>query len=294
MCHDCEYHVKQETMNFQNTIQLYESVVNHPTNVPDEKSPKETPPLLMSSAPPEIPSVVERAAIPLPTVQPSMTSPPQIPSVEERATISLPTVQPSMTSPPPTEVLQDHKQKPNSDAKYEAEYYSIANPTTELQDCYIPRKSPPKKENMKCRRPKPKVQIVSESMRQTLKINTKSHPKDKSKMLMLKCRYCPATFAEDLDLMAHLREKHRLHKLRYVCKLCAKEFVQQRCYENHLTFHQLAKNHMCFVCNLAFLSKYELEQHAQMHDKSEIINTYCNITDCGALDLRKKKRKSAA
>ncbi|XP_016839720.1 oocyte zinc finger protein XlCOF28 isoform X1 [Nasonia vitripennis] len=270
MCHDCEYHVKQETMNFQNTIQLYESVVNHPTNVP-VKPPKETPPLIVSPALPQTPSVVEFS------------------------TTSLPAVQSAVTSPPPTEVLQDHKQKPNSDAKYEGEFYSIANPTTELQDCYIPRKSPPKKENMKCRRPKPKVQIVGESMRQTLKLNTKSHLKDKSKTLKLKCRYCPATFSEDLNLMAHLREKHRLHKLRYVCKLCGKEFVQQRCYENHLSFHQLAKNHMCFVCNLAFLSKYELEQHAQMHDKSDIINTYCNnTTDCGALDLRKKKRKSAA
>lgn len=109
-----------------------------------------------------------------------------------------------------------------------------------------------------------------------------------------KCRYCPVAFTEHYGLMDHLRDKHRFHKLRYVCKLCGKDFMQQRCYENHVSFHQLAKNHMCFVCNLAFLSKCELEQHARIHDRSEVISAYCDGTESVALDLRKKKSKGRA
>jgi hypothetical protein len=264
MCHDCEYQTKQETMDFQSSIQLYQNVVSKISS-PQPESLQECSPSL---------------SLPLSQL-PSIVLPPPMP-------------QPPPPPPPPTEVLQDHKQKPNSDAKFEeCEYYSTENSTPEVQDCYVSRKPPLKKENKKCRRPKPKVQVVSESMKQSLKMSTRSHTREKNKMTRsYKCRYCPLAFTEHYILMTHLREKHKFHKLRYVCKLCGKEFMQQRCYENHVSFHQLAKNHMCFVCNLAFLSKYELEQHAQMHDKSEIINTYCDSPESVALDLRKKKSKS--
>ncbi|XP_058800676.1 zinc finger protein 135-like [Phymastichus coffea] len=256
MCHDCEYQTKQ-IMNIQNGIHMQQNIKTKPIHSPES-------PVLL-----QIPALV-----PIQQELPSQAS--------------------------HTEVLQDHKQKPNNEAKYEEfEKCSTHNTTLEEQDCYKPCKTlqnlsklpPKKKENKKHMTSKPKVQIVSESMKQALKLTTRSRTRTQNKLASsYNCRYCPSSFAEDFNLMTHLRERHEFHKLRYVCKMCGKDFKQQRCYENHMSFHQLAKNHMCFVCSLAFLSKCELEQHAKVHDKSEIINAYC---DNVALDLRKKKSRAA-
>ena len=278
MCHDCEFLIKKSGINFRTNIRLYENT--DPVCTPLDSTPEFIPQTVPLLLPQSAPVTVLPPPVMAPSIPPASPSPP-----------------PPAPPPPLAEVLQDHKQKPNSEAKYEeCEYYSMENSTLEDQDCYVTRKAlPKKKENKKCRRPKPKVQVVGESLRQTLKMSTRSHTREKNKATRhYKCRYCPIAFPEHCVLMTHLREKHKFHKLRYVCKLCGKEFAQQRCYENHVSFHQLSKNHMCFVCNLDFMSKSELEQHAHMHDKSEIINTYCDGPECVALDLRKKKSKTAA
>lgn len=153
-----------------------------------------------------------------------------------------------------TEVLQDK----NFTNEGRHENFSIENSTSEVQDCIKQQKSlPQKKENKKCRGPKPRVKVVQDFMKQTLKMTTRS----RTKVKQYTCNYCPSEFSDDNSLVQHFKDKHKFHKLRYVCKICYKEFSQQLSYENHASTHD--KNHLCFPCNRAFLSKCELDKHTR-------------------------------
>ncbi|KAJ8674890.1 hypothetical protein QAD02_010676 [Eretmocerus hayati] len=226
----------------------------------------------------------------------------------------------SPATPLMMEVLKDQKQMPKHETKSnDRELSLIEQVPAGKRNRRKNGKSQVTKENNKHRRPKPgvqtvsdnknkkkekyrrlrpKVQAVNESMKHTLKMSTRSRTREQNKLPMrnFKCRYCPNAFRGDDAFLIHLKEKHEFHKLRYICKLCGKDFRQQRCYENHVSLHKLSENHMCRVCNFSFLSKRELEQHAREHDESEFTKTYCNPQAATylALDLRKKRKKITA
>lgn len=275
MCHDCENQMNQVAENLPSKVLFHKTVINESLEQSTQSIPF-------------IPKTLSTTSV---VFQPLLT--PQSSSLSNFFQSSVYCSPPSselliMQTPhptPPTEVLQDHKQKASSEVKHETSEHILV---TEVQDCYKP--PPKKKENKNCSRPKPKVHVVKGSIKHTLKMSTRSRSKSKSNK-NCKCRYCPVAFTENYLLTAHLREKHRFHKLKYVCNICDKEFAKQRCYEDHLSLHQVNKNHICFVCNLSFLSKWDLEQHEKMHNKSEIIDTYSDDSKNVALDLRKKKKK---
>ncbi|XP_014213960.1 zinc finger protein 28-like [Copidosoma floridanum] len=196
--------------------------------------------------------------------------------------ISLPPLEVPILNPvsQPTEVLQDHKQKPANEAKHENS--STENSTPEMQDCCKPHK-----ENKKTTGSKPRVKVVSECMKQTPKMTTRSQAKEQL-VESYECSECQISFKDEYCLMQHMKNKHKFHKLRYICKFCDKEFTQQRSYEKHVRIHQLAKNYMCFLCNIAFLSKSELVHHARCyHNVTGLINTYCDDTNNVALELQR-------
>ena len=106
-----------------------------------------------------------------------------------------------------------------------------------------------------------------------------------------KCSYCNVSYSENLNLTKHLREKHKIFKQKFICKLCLREFSLQRCYNNHMNFHEIAKNHVCFACKLAFLSKYELQQHVKIHNEEQQ-ETECKKCEKNTLTENNQKRSS--
>lgn len=274
MCHDCENQRNQVTQTLQFDKRFLESLVNGNTLQSSKFNHSSA---LTSCA---ITSNGVLLQPPLLIKSGQLSNYIQVPAVSSLAT------PPATLPPPPAEVLKDLKQKSMSEVKPES---CENNSNLQVQDCCKP--PPTKKENKNYRRPKPRVQVVSESMKHILKMSTRSRAKNKP-VRNHKCSYCPVAFSENFFLNAHLREKHKFHKLKYVCNVCNKEFSEQSSYEDHVSFHQTDKNHMCFVCNLTFLSKCELEQHEKLHKKNELVSTYCdNSNNVVALDLRKKRKK---
>ncbi|XP_014232525.1 zinc finger protein 28-like [Trichogramma pretiosum] len=264
MCHDCEYFTKQENLKF-NSIRFHLNIECNAVNC----DPPRPPPILPLPTPP-----------PLPPPQPP--PPPAVP------------IPPQQSISAPTEVLQDNKQKLVADVKLDdCNGWSTKDPSSEIYDSVVCKVPPKKKENMRCRGPKPRVKVVSESMRHTLKMSSRVSTRASNKLLCkYKCKDCPISFADEGSLIKHVREKHSFHKINYECKLCGKDFSQQRCYENHMNYHQRQKNHICFVCNDTFISKRKLEQHTCHKPRSKFLGSHPN--EGAALDLRKKKTKNAA
>lgn len=173
---------------------------------------------------------------------------------------------------------QDNQQNQADVAHDECKYFSsIGKTAAETQHCCILQKStlPKNKDDEN------NEQIVRESL------GNKQRTNKIRAVRQFKCKYCPMGFLEHFQLMKHLNEKHQFHKLKYVCKYCNKEFVQQRCFINHVNFHQISNQNMCYMCNVAFFSKCELDDHLKFHDlQSNSIGKYIDHNqDCVPMDL---------
>lgn len=83
------------------------------------------------------------------------------------------------------------------------------------------------------------------------------------------CNERDVTYSENFNVNKHLREKHKKRRTKFTCKTCLKQFRLRRCYNNHLNFHENTKNYSCTSCELAFFSKYKLQQHMKIHNQEK-------------------------
>ena len=119
-----------------------------------------------------------------------------------------------------------------------------------------------------------------------LNVKTKTSTKNN-----FKSNKCNVTYSENFNLTKHLRHQHKKDKPKFTCKLCLKEFTLQRCFDNHVNFHQITKNYVCIMCNLTFLSKYELQQHVKIHNREEPEYKKCENNSMTNVNKRRRSNR---
>ena len=96
------------------------------------------------------------------------------------------------------------------------------------------------------------------------------------------CAMCDKGFKNKLKVKSHILTVHdKVSPDAYKCKVCPKTFVHQRNMERHKLVHE-QENVMCKWCERQVSSKYELQEHMNIHK----MVTHFGCGGCGKLLLR--------
>uniref|UniRef100_A0A182PL55 Protein krueppel n=1 Tax=Anopheles epiroticus TaxID=199890 RepID=A0A182PL55_9DIPT len=82
------------------------------------------------------------------------------------------------------------------------------------------------------------------------------------------CTICDNFFKTKMKLNVHL-ESHKVDKIKIVCEICGKAFVEMLAYETHRRKHEIAEEeptpHQCTHCEKTFPNKGYLDMHLRYH-----------------------------
>jgi len=103
-----------------------------------------------------------------------------------------------------------------------------------------------------------KVCLKKFAFQRTLDLHKRIHTGDKPNT----CEICGKSYSHLRTLQHHI-ETHDKDGA-YQCKQCGKAFKTGPCYYRHVRLHN-AKPFRCLLCNVEFISKYDLTEHMRRH-----------------------------
>ena len=78
------------------------------------------------------------------------------------------------------------------------------------------------------------------------------------------CKYCDKKFFQFKSALAHIRSCRDPEKLRFVCDICLKAFVNKSSVKRHMTVHirdKTKETFRCDVCEITFSTKHKMKFH---------------------------------